>query len=170
MEKIDSERLLLRKFKVDDIDNMLKNWIADPFVQNEYGESVYETKDSVMKLLGKWDEQQFRWAIILKTNMENIGQVGFCRYYSDEKIAEIEYCIGQKFWGNGYAAEAVNAVIKYVFSNSNIEKIEAFHQIKNPKSGKVLQKAGMAVVPNVKRFEIQGEKPNEILCYAITRK
>jgi hypothetical protein len=35
MEKIDSERLFLRKFKIDDVDNMLKNWIADSVVQNE---------------------------------------------------------------------------------------------------------------------------------------
>ena len=169
-EFIDTERLYLRKFKLEDIDNMLKNWIADPVVQSAYGEPIFETKESIKSLLYKWDTQQYRWAIILKNNFENIGQIGFCKYYPEEKIAEIEYCIGQNFWGNGYIPEVISAVIKYIFTNSNIEKIEAFHQTKNPNSGKVLQKAGMVVVSNVKRFEIQGKIPDEEICYAITKR
>ena len=169
MKEIYSERLFLRKFEIGDIDNMLKNWIADPAVQSEYGEPTYETKDSVKKLLSKWDTEQFRLAIILKDNMENIGQVGLCRHYPEEKTAEIEYCIGKKYWGNGYAAEAVNLFIDFTFSNSNIEKIEAFYRIENPNSGKVLKKIGMSIVPNVKRFEIQGKIPEGEICYAITK-
>jgi ribosomal-protein-alanine N-acetyltransferase len=168
LENINTERLLLRKFEIGDIDNMLKNWIADPSVQNEYGEPVFETRDAVKNLLDKWDAQQFRWAIILKNNMENIGQVGFCKHYSEEKIAEIEYCIGKKFWGNGYAAEAVNVIIDFIFSNSDIKKLEAFYRKENPNSGKVLEKTGMSVVPNVKRFEIEGKTPDGKICYAIT--
>jgi ribosomal-protein-alanine N-acetyltransferase len=106
----------------------------------------------------------------LKNNLENIGQAGFCKSYPEEETAEIEYCIGQNYWGNGYASEAVGAIIDYVFKNSTIEKIEAFHQIKNPNSGKVLQKAGMIIVSNVKRFEIQGKIPYNEICYAITKK
>jgi ribosomal-protein-alanine N-acetyltransferase len=170
LEHINTERLSLRKFIIEDIDSMLKNWIADPIIQNAYGEPVFETKESVKNLLLKWDTQPFRWAIILKNNLENIGQAGFCRYYPEEKTAEIEYCIGQNYWGNGYASEAVKAIINYVFKNSTIEKIEAFHQIKNPNSGKVLQKAGMIIVSNIKRFEIQGKTPDEEICYAITKK
>jgi RimJ/RimL family protein N-acetyltransferase len=47
LEHINTERLTLRKFIIEDIDSMLKNWIADPIIQNAYGEPVFETKESV---------------------------------------------------------------------------------------------------------------------------
>ncbi len=42
---INTERLLLRRFNGSDkkIQEMLKNWISDPAVQNEYGEPVYNS-------------------------------------------------------------------------------------------------------------------------------
>jgi len=42
-----------------------------------------------------------------------------------------------------YDSEAVKAVIDYMFQNTDIERIEAYHSVKNPASGKVMAKAGM---------------------------
>jgi ribosomal-protein-alanine N-acetyltransferase len=130
---------------------MLKNWIADPDVQCEYGEPVYTTEQAVVKLLNTW-KHQYRWAIVLKETSENIGHVSFCRLYEDIATAEIEYCIGKTFWGRGIAAEAVRAFIRHTFQNTSIAKIEAFHRRENPNSGRVLQKSDMLRVDNVVRF------------------
>lgn len=53
-EIIETERLLLRKFKYSDTENMLKYWISDPAVQHMYSEPVYSTKDEVKELLEKY--------------------------------------------------------------------------------------------------------------------
>ncbi|MDP4146894.1 MAG: GNAT family N-acetyltransferase [Bacillota bacterium] len=171
---LETERLLLRRFEFNDIESMLNNWIADSTVQHNYGEPTYETKNSVKELLVKWISQYesksfYRWAIILKETNENIGQIAFCRVYTEIETAEVEYCIGQTYWGNGYAPEALKAVLKYSFEKPEFNKLEAFHRIKNPKSGRVLQKAGMKNVSNVRRFEINNEKPLGEICYAFTR-
>jgi len=109
-QKIETHRLLLRAFTDDDCSSMLKNWIANPNVQFEYGEPIYSTEKEVKTLLNKWkkgylQDDFYRWAIIEKKSGNNIGQIAFCRVYSDCKTAEIEYCIGENFWGNGYATE-----------------------------------------------------------------
>jgi ribosomal-protein-alanine N-acetyltransferase len=88
-------------------------------VQSEYGELIYITITEIKQLLEKWKKGYsnpdfYRWAII-----ENIIQIAFCRVYSDCKTAEIEYCIGEKFWSNRYANEALSAVIDYVFANTD---------------------------------------------------
>ena len=70
----------------------------------------------------------YRWAIIEKKSMENIGQIAFCRVYSECNTAEIEYCIGENFWGNGYANEALAAVIDFTFKNTGFHKLEAYHR------------------------------------------
>ena len=69
-------------------------------------------------------------------------RISFCRLYEKANTAEIEYCIGKAFWNNGYITEAVKAFIEYTFQNTIITKLEAFHRIENPASGKVMQKAG----------------------------
>ena len=103
-----------------------------------------------------------------KTN-ENIGHISFCRLYEKVNAAEIEYCIGKAFWNNGYIIEAVKAFIEYTFQNTVITKLEAFHRIENPASGKVLQKVGMKQVDNVLRFFDLPKAPDGDISYGITK-
>lgn len=173
-QAIETERLILRKFIDDDVDDMYINWASNPKIQLEYGEPVYSSKEHVRELLDKWilnyrDNSFYRWAIILKESNVNIGQVAFCRVYEEVATAEVEYCISEDYWGNRYALEALNAVIEYMLFNSDFEKLEAFHRKANPKSGRVLEKTKMKRVPIVKRFELSGVNPEGEICYAITK-
>ena len=65
---IETPRLLLRKFAPEDSSDMLQNWAADPQVQHEYGEPVYQTPEAVQGLLqsyiaGYAQPDFYRWAI-----------------------------------------------------------------------------------------------------------
>lgn len=169
---IETSRLLLRKFTDKDCDNMIKNWIANDKVQFEYGESVYATVSETKELLNEWKKGYsrldfYRWAIIEKECSENIGQIAFCRVYSDCKTAEIEYCIGEKFWGNGYANEALSAVIDYIFQNTDFCKLEAYHRVENVKSSRVLEKSAMQRTDTVERFIRENILPEGEVCYCI---
>lgn len=171
--QIETERLILRKFVYDDIPHMLKNWISNPAVQNEYGEPAYKIATEVHELLSKWianynNNYFYRWAIILKKNNENIGQIAFCKVYTKIETGEIEYCIGENYTGKGYASEALNTVIDFSFKEPKFYKLEAFHRIVNSRSGRVLQKSIMKNVDTVRRFEIENIKPDNHICYAIT--
>lgn len=171
---LQTERLLLRKFNYSDAGDMFKNWISDPIVQQNYGEQVYGSEGAVLKLLEKWipqysDKGFYRWAIIHNETGKNIGQIAFCKVYDEFETAELEYCIGQNFWGRGYTAEALKKVLNYSFNIPEFLKLEAFHRITNPNSGRVLQKSGMKIVSNVKRFELINEQPCNEVCYALTR-
>lgn len=97
-------------------------------------------------------------SIILRENNENIGQIAFCKVYTDIETAEIEYCIGEDYTGKGYATEALNAVINFSFKKAKFHKLEAFHRIVNSRSGRVLQKTIMKKVETVRRFEIENIK------------
>lgn len=165
---IRTDRLILRRFELSDVEDMLKNWISDPDVQSGYGEPAYQNRTDVVELLESW-LPQYRWAIVHLGSGENIGHVSFCRLYEAEKTAEIEYCIGKAWWGQGMAAEAVAAFIQYIFRNTGIAKLEAFHRAENPASGRVLQKAGMKRADTVLRFGDKSKVPDGDVCYTITR-
>ena len=173
-QTIETERLILRKFEDGDADDMYNNWASNPKVQLEYGEPVYLSKEEVRELLDKWTNSYcnsnfYRWAIILKESNVNIGQIAFCRVYEDVATAEIEYCIGENYWGNRFASEALNSLIDYMLHSSDINKLEAFHRAANPNSGRVLEKSIMKKVSTVKRFELLGKDPEGEICYAITK-
>ena len=167
---IKTERLRLEQYSGTDkeIYDMLKNWISDPAVQVEYGEPVYTSFTSVKELVEKYQTEPYRWAVWEKKSGECIGQIAFCKIWDDIHTAEIEYCIGQSFQGNRYAGEALKAVIDYAFTQTDFEKLEAFHRKENPRSGRVLMKSSMHPTDTVERFKRQHIHPENEICYCIT--
>ena len=57
--------------------------------------------------------------------------------------AELGYWIGQEFWNRGYCTEACKAILEFGFEVLGLYKLTAHHLVRNPASGKVLQKIGM---------------------------
>ncbi len=173
-KKFETARLICRRFIKEDYEDMFKNWASNPNIQFEYGEPVYSTISQVKDLLSQYvDSYQnldfYRWAIVEKSSNENIGQIAFCRVYSDCKTAEIEYCIGEPFWGNGYAGEALAGLIDFTFRNTDFLKLEAYYRSENIKSGKVLEKSQMHITDTVERFVREKTLPIGEVCYCINR-
>ena len=170
----ETERLLCRRFDAGDLADMFRNWCADPAVQREYGEPVYDdmqkAKGLLDEYLGGYNRPDFyRWTIIEKKSGENIGQIAFCRVWSDCDTAEIEYCIGQRFWGNGYAGEALAGLIGHVFQTTEFERLEAYHRAENVKSGRVLEKSAMRRTDTVQSIIREKKDPAGKVCYRIDR-
>ena len=154
-------RLILRPFVSLGAEGMLKNWAADPNIQNEYGEPVYSDIQQVRGLLKKYmdgysDPSQYRWAIIDRASGENIGQIAFCKVWDDCNTAEIEDCIG--------------SVIRYAFSFTEFTRLEAYHRSENTRSGRVLEKSEMHITDAVQRFIREGIVPEGEICYCIEKK
>lgn len=63
----------------------------------------------------------------------------------NDDIDEIQmgYCIGQKWWHQGYTSEALEAVIRFAFTELGANRVAAIHNVQNPHSGGVMQKCGM---------------------------
>lgn len=72
-----------------------------------------------------------------------IGTIDVVRKSIRDKTAEIGYCYGSKYWGNGYGIEALTKVIDYLLNEVGFDLLEAKHFITNPASCKVMEKAGM---------------------------
>lgn len=170
----ETERLICRPFREGDCGDMFKNWASDPNIQLEYGEPVYDTLEQAAELLKKYTEGYsspdfYRWAIVEKSGGENIGQIAFCKVWSDCETAEVEYCIGGRFQGKGYAGEALWGLISHVFESTDFQKLEAYHRAENTKSGRVLEKSPMRVTATVERFVRENISPHNEVCYCITR-
>ena len=47
------------------------------------------------------------------------------------------------YWNRGYGTEALGAVIDYMFDRVGLNRLEAYHAVGNPASGRIMEKCGM---------------------------
>ena len=90
----------------------------------------------------QWDWYAI-WMIELK-NGTHIGELCF-KGLSADGIAEIGYGISDEYQNNGYATEAVSAVLEWAFSHPEVTAVEAETDPDNTASIKVLEKCGFAL-------------------------
>jgi RimJ/RimL family protein N-acetyltransferase len=69
-----------------------------------------------------------------------IGACGLVQL--DRHPPEIGYWLGVKFWGKGYATEAVRAIIDHAFTDLDHEALQSAARVTNPASRRVLEKCG----------------------------
>lgn len=84
------------------------------------------------------------WSIFEIASGELIGCCGL-RPYEKGKY-EIGFHLRPKFWRQGYAVEAANAVIEYAFAVLKAEGLFAGHNPQNTASAKVLRKLGFRYI------------------------
>jgi putative acetyltransferase len=147
MNTIETERLILRGWKLEDLDDF-HEYAKNPNVGPMAGWEPHSSKEVSLNALKSFIEEDDRWAIVLKENRKVIGTL---RIYSDEnrgKFSErnsaklITYVLSPDYWGKGYMTETVKRVVKYAFDEMNIELLTAFHFPHNIRSKRVIEKCG----------------------------
>ena len=147
-KRLETERLILRSFTPEDGPAMYKNWCGDPEVTKFLTWPTHASSEVSSSLAAYWAEdaknpERYQWAIVPKDFGEPIGSLAVVRGRDDIAQCELGYCIGKAWWGRVIMTEAVKEVIRYLFQEVGMNRIEAAHDVHNPASGKVMQKAGM---------------------------
>ena len=145
---IETQRLLLRRFSMDDAEFMFDNWESDEkvteFLRWKTATDISETKIILEEWISGYEKPDFyQWAIVLKEINEPIGSISVVGKNEMLDIVHIGYCIGSKWWHKGITSEAFSAVIPYFFDEIGVNRIESQHDPDNPNSGKVMQKCGL---------------------------
>lgn len=144
---IETQRLLLRTFEVNDANDMFNNWCHDAEVTKYLTWTPHDNIEETKLLSKLWHDQAmnheiYQWAIQLKSNDQVIGSITVVNDNDETKMAEIGYAISKTYWHQGITSEAAKAIIDYLFE-CGYERIQAKHDINNPNSGKVMEKVGM---------------------------
>lgn len=90
-----------------------------------------------------WEEgTSVTYAITLRNTGALSGAVGLTITRA-ESLAELGYWVAVPCWNRGYCTEAARAVVTFGFDALGLHRIQARHLVRNPSSGRVLQKIGM---------------------------
>jgi ribosomal-protein-alanine N-acetyltransferase len=146
-QPITTERLHLRRLETDDAEMVYLNWASDAEVSKFRRwlphTDINETYKMIQEAISGYEYAgTYRWIICL-ANGDAIGVIGITIINDYDQKGEIAFTIGKRWQSYGYASEAAKAVINYMFIHTDIERIEAYHSVNIPVSGKVLSKAGM---------------------------
>ena len=171
---IETERLILRRFAIEDAPAMFANWASDPEVTKYLTWQPHKNPEVTRMLITEWvasykREDYYQWAIELK-GFGIIGSIGVVDVSESKQEAELGYCIGKAHWGKGIMPEAVKAVINFLFDEIHFRRITAKHDIENPNSGRVMAKAGMTCDGVLRGGGCNNRGIVDIVCYSINAK
>jgi len=148
-QRLETDRLILRRYVSDDAPAMFKNWASDPEVTKFLMWKTHSDKEESQKIMDEWvkqysNEKYYHWGIVLKENGdEPIGDIAVVRMEDEVSSVHIGYCLGKNWWHQGIMSEALKAVMDFLFDVVEVNRIESRHDPRNPNSGKVMQKCGM---------------------------
>lgn len=174
-KRLETERLLLRAFVVEDAEAMYHNWANDPEVTKYLTWPAHERVEVSRAVLKDWTSHYgeldyYQWAIILKEEDEPIGSIGVVRGDDQLELVHIGYCIGKKWWKQGIMSEALAALIKFLLEEVNVNRIESRFDPNNPGSGKVMEKCGMAYEGTLREADWNNQGRCDTVMYAILAK
>ena len=140
---LETGRLILRKFDLDDLPALLgiySDQEANTFLPWLPLTSLEEAQAFFEKWYERIYEQHrgYRYAICLKTDNVPIGYVNL----SLEDCYDLGFGLRNQYWHQGITTEACQAVIEQV-KQDGIPYITATHDVNNPRSGNVMKKIGM---------------------------
>ena len=137
-ELIETKRLLLRCWQEDDAEELYKICL-DPRLRLS-GVSSYRNIEESQSVICSWKKNPEMRAVIHKDEQRLIGFVVFGDMNRYAQYKELEYAVAANRRNNGYATEALMAMLEYMFSERDTEVVAAWVRSFNKESVRVLEK------------------------------
>ncbi|MBI3623922.1 GNAT family N-acetyltransferase [Candidatus Pacearchaeota archaeon] len=161
--KLKTKRLMLRDWGKNDIKDLILNlnninvsrWlflVPYPYTKKDAEKDI----QNCIRRAKKKNRRDYNLAIQLKSKKRIIGEI---ELICDERhnVAEVDYWLGKKYWGNGYAKEALGKMLDFAFNKLKLRRVEGSIFEGNIASEKIVKKFG---------FKREGLKRSSCICKA----
>lgn len=172
---IETDRLILRQWRLEDATAMFQNWASDventQYVPWEAHKSVAMTEEFLAERVKDYqDNQVFRWAITLKGSPDEvIGDISVVAIRPNVDEAEIGYILSKQYWNQGLMTEVLREVIDFLFGEVGFNRIVAGFLAENLASGHVIEKAGMRYEGTFRQaMKVKG-RIFDYICYGLLK-
>ena len=156
-------RLVLRPFENEDAADLLRVF-AEPDVVRYWSSGAWTDIAQAEAMIAEArqayrDGGLARYAIALADTNRLIGICNLRGFFEQNRRCELGYALGRAHWGQGFAAEALEALLDHAFHVLDINRIEADIDPRNEASARLLEKLGFrreGYMPE--RWIVHGEK------------
>ncbi len=147
MPTLTTQRLVLRKLTLSDAQDIY-TYSSDErvarYVLWDAHRSISESRFFIRILQRSYRMmEETSYGIVLRDTGRVIGTIGFANINREHGCAEVGYSLAYDCWNRGYMTEALMARLRYGFETLHFHRIEAMHDVRNPASGRVMEKCAM---------------------------
>ena len=172
-EQVETKRLILRRPRLRDAEAIFDRYASDPEVTRLLSWPRHESVEATRAFLEFSDAEWERWPAgpYLVESREDgrlLGGTGFG--FETDYRAATGYVFARDAWGQGYATEALGAVVG-IAREVGIVRLYALCHVENPASWRVLEKCGFTREGMLRRHSefpnLRPEGPCDVLCYGL---
>ena len=131
---LETERLILRKLQPED---------AEDFIDPRPNVKRKPTND-------------FLWGIELKETHEVIGIIEVFDV-ENERFGMVGYRIDPEKWDHGICTEAMKRVVDFIFTETQMDRLQGNANVKNTGSNRVLEKSGFQLEGTIRHGKMVSE-------------
>lgn len=149
---LQTERVFLREINITDI-SLLLDLDSDPDVMKYLSDGKPSTFDDVQmamsRILKVCEDHKYQFGFWIAYSRDQNEFMGWFHFRPDKKDSqnvrniELGYRLKKKFWGQGFATEVSQALLKYGFEKCDIDSVFAITMKSNSSSQNVMKKLGM---------------------------
>ena len=161
-------RLLLRPFRSDDVDDVLA-YASDEEWNRYLGLPEPYTRRSAEEFVAKSILADSQTTPIWAIDYEGRVTGGIDLRVRGHGVAEMGYSITRPLWGQGLTTEAATAVIAHGFEKLGLARIQAFADIRNTGSWRVMEKLGMQREGLLRGNRVVHDQRVDDVLYAVLR-
>jgi RimJ/RimL family protein N-acetyltransferase len=141
---LETERLLLRMWREDDLEEYAKI-CADPEVMRFIGGKTFSLTESwrhMAFMIGHWQLRGYgHWVVEEKSSGRLLGRLGFLNPAGWPGF-EIGWTLGREYWGKGYATEGARRALDYGFTELDRDHVISCIHPDNAASIRVAERLG----------------------------
>jgi ribosomal-protein-alanine N-acetyltransferase len=166
MRTLETERLILRDWKMSDLDDYFKI-MSNPNVAIPEGSLPQKSKDECLPTFKYLLQAKNNYALVFKETMKVIGSVGLNEDADgNENARNLGFCLDEEYWNQGIMTEALRTIISNAVEITPM--LSMGHVRGNTKTEHIAKKLGFIYTktfPNVK-YE-SNELPQDLLYYIL---
>ena len=139
---IETKRLRLRQMDVKDVP-ALQEWMADKSVYTYWGKGPGRTDKDPALLFQKYERpsKSFHLGIEEKSSGKVIGEI-WIYLIENDRMASAALRIAPSVQKKGYGTEALSAMVRFCFENTELQRLQAEADVRNIPSQRMLEKCG----------------------------
>ena len=151
--RIETERLIITEFDLSMAEDVHKNSLDEDnrrFVPDEVFETVEDAEETIEFLMGCYEKEE--GPLVYPALLKDGTNIGYVQLVPVDEGFEVGYHIAKEYTGNGYATEALKALLEYTAKVKKLDRIYGICLSENVASKMVLEKCGFT-----KEFEGIGD-------------
>ena len=173
-ERLPGERIVLRRSSLVDAEDIFRNYATDEtvtyFLPWHPHPDVNATRLFLQKANENWrNGTDFAYSIIHNDSDQVIGMISMRPH---GHIVEMGYVLARSYWGQGIMTEALTTLAEWCLSQPEIWRVEAYCDVENKASARVMVKAGMREEGVLARYLLNpglDARPRNAYLYARTK-